>query len=664
VAEYGKQFRERAPAAPVREVADEQESTQNLASPIRQQLQAQFGRAEVDMAICGEDQSPLGTFILAEWAMSTAGLGSLTESSPEAGAQLHGLLHSEEWGETAAGIISRYATSNEPTHAHLALELIRRSRGQRLPTDVAARLSAALGVDVSDAVIHTDAAAAQAAKSVNAHAFATGHDVFFAAGKYKPGTKEGDELLAHELTHVVQDAEGRIPMATGDGLTVSTPNQSHEREAELAGREAAGMLHDGGGHELLDVASEMNVGAVAGEEAVQASDSGSVLHRSEDTDQSKTVPTEWKLLRGAVPEWLWQELRDVENAYHLRVLPAYNSWASFVADAADVAEDYFLPVEEYVHERMDGLRDQEEADLVADERSDETNSDGSEFEESPTEQASSAEGAMEEEDLECENLVFESQLAIERLDLFQAFFALGIFEELREVGVLMNGLVADGVLEAHQKRIDRAGQKTIEANTLLDNFVKDVFFEVVEKELKAKAKDVTITFLLSLVAPPAGAAYGACKLSRWALKEMVTSTIDVVTSDGQQPKFDQEFVNKQTNSWTGKAVDIKKLITDTEELTGPWERIDVLNKTLGRMIKILEVEKIAKEHLQEINAKLEEARAANAAVSAAWPEVLNKYQKFQGMAERLEASGPQYAEIGQQIRNEILQIETDLGWDA
>jgi hypothetical protein len=271
---------------------------------------------------------------------------------------------------------------------------------------------------------------------------------------------------------------------------------------------------------------------------------------------------------------------------------------------------------------------------------------------------------MEEEDLECENLVFESQLAIERLDLFQAFFALGIFEELREVGVLMNGLVADGVLEAHQKRIDRAGQKTIEANTLLDNFVKDVFFEVVEKELKAKAKDVTITFLLSLVAPPAGAAYGACKLSRWALKEMVTSTIDVVTSDGQQPKFDQEFVNKQTNSWTGKAVDIKKLITDTEELTGPWERIDVLNKTLGRMIKILEVEKIAKEHLQEINAKLEEARAANAAVSAAWPEVLNKYQKFQGMAERLEASGPQYAEIGQQIRNEILQIETDLGWDA
>ena len=290
VAEYGKQFRERAPAAPVREREDEQESSQSVASPIRQQLQAQFGRTEVDMAISGEDQSPLGTFILAEWAMATADVGSLTEASPEAGARVHGVLHSEEWGEASAGIISRYATSSEPTHAHLALELIRRSRGQVLPTDVAARLSAALGVDVSDAVIHTDAAAAQAAKSVNAHAFATGSDVFFAAGKYKPGTKEGDELLAHELTHVVQDAEGRIPMASGDGLTVSTPNQSHEREAERAGRDAAHVLHD-----------SMSVDGVVGE-GLDSQDSGSVsgpemgvgaaVHRQEAGDGPQNSETE------------------------------------------------------------------------------------------------------------------------------------------------------------------------------------------------------------------------------------------------------------------------------------------------------------------------------------------------------------------------------------
>jgi hypothetical protein len=200
VDEYGKQLRPRAPTSSAgREAADELDSTQNHASPVRQQLQAQFGRAHVDMAISGEDQSPFSTFILAEWAMGTAGLGSLTEASPEAGGQVHGLLQSSEWGEAAAGVISRYATSNEPAHAHLAVELIRRSRGQRLPKDVAARLSAALGVDISDAVIHTDAAAAEAAKAVNAHAFATGKDVFFAAGQFNPGTKEGDELLAHGI---------------------------------------------------------------------------------------------------------------------------------------------------------------------------------------------------------------------------------------------------------------------------------------------------------------------------------------------------------------------------------------------------------------------------------------------------------------------------------
>jgi len=243
VDDAGKQYRERPPSAAVREAADEHDVVSAAAVTTRQQLQAQYGRAEVDLAIAGEDQSAFGTFILAEWAMGAAGLGSLTEASPEASAHVHELLQSDSWAAASSSIVSRYATSNEATHAHLAVELIRRSRGQRLPSDVAARLSAALGVDISEAVIHTDAAAAEAAKAVNAHAFATGKDVFFAAGQYRPGTREGDELLAHELTHVVQDAEGRIPFASGSGLTVSTPNQSHEREAERAGREAAEFLH-------------------------------------------------------------------------------------------------------------------------------------------------------------------------------------------------------------------------------------------------------------------------------------------------------------------------------------------------------------------------------------------------------------------------------------
>jgi hypothetical protein len=198
----------------------------------------------------------MGTLVLAEWALGSSGLDSLVDGPTGSSNAVFGILQSDEWAASSAATLSRHETSSQPGHAHLAADLIRRSRGTRLPTEVAARLSAALGTDISDAVIHTDSAAAQAAAAVNAHAFATGRDVFFGAGEYKPGTREGDELLAHELTHVVQDSEGRIPQASGEGLTVSSPSDSHEREAETAGREAMDVLHGGGdvGMEGLEMA--------------------------------------------------------------------------------------------------------------------------------------------------------------------------------------------------------------------------------------------------------------------------------------------------------------------------------------------------------------------------------------------------------------------------
>ena len=75
VDDAGKQYRERPPSAAVREAADEHDVVSAAAVTTRQQLQAQYGRAEVDLAIAGEDQSAFGTFILAEWAMGAAGLG-------------------------------------------------------------------------------------------------------------------------------------------------------------------------------------------------------------------------------------------------------------------------------------------------------------------------------------------------------------------------------------------------------------------------------------------------------------------------------------------------------------------------------------------------------------------------------------------------------------
>ena len=60
------------------------------------------------------------------------------------------------------------------------------------------------GQDFSKVRIHTNSQAAKMVRSINAHAFTLGHDVVFGAGQYSPKTSAGKKLVAHELTHVVQ----------------------------------------------------------------------------------------------------------------------------------------------------------------------------------------------------------------------------------------------------------------------------------------------------------------------------------------------------------------------------------------------------------------------------------------------------------------------------
>ena len=65
--------------------------------------------------------------------------------------------------------------------------------------------------DFSQVKVHTGAQAAESARAVNARAFTRGHDIVFDAGEYTPGTTVGKKLLAHELTHVVQQTGGPAP---------------------------------------------------------------------------------------------------------------------------------------------------------------------------------------------------------------------------------------------------------------------------------------------------------------------------------------------------------------------------------------------------------------------------------------------------------------------
>jgi hypothetical protein len=64
------------------------------------------------------------------------------------------------------------------------------------------------GHDFSRVRVHSGAVADQSARDVNAHAYTVGRDIVFGAGRFAPGTRDGRRLIAHELTHVVQQAQG------------------------------------------------------------------------------------------------------------------------------------------------------------------------------------------------------------------------------------------------------------------------------------------------------------------------------------------------------------------------------------------------------------------------------------------------------------------------
>jgi hypothetical protein len=112
----------------------------------------------------------------------------------------------------------------------------RRGGGRALDAGVRERVGSGLGDDLGDVRVHDGPDADALARSVQARAFAVGSDVFFADGEHRPGTAAGDRLIAHELTHVVQQRG-----APADGpLTVSQPGDASEREADQAADELSG----------------------------------------------------------------------------------------------------------------------------------------------------------------------------------------------------------------------------------------------------------------------------------------------------------------------------------------------------------------------------------------------------------------------------------------
>jgi len=105
--------------------------------------------------------------------------------------------------------------------------------GQPLPEGVRQKMESFFRTDFSDVRVHVGAEA----PSIGALAFTLGSNLYFAPGQYNPDTPHGQQLLGHELTHVVQQRTGRVRNPFGSGVAV-VQDPSLEAEADRMGMRA------------------------------------------------------------------------------------------------------------------------------------------------------------------------------------------------------------------------------------------------------------------------------------------------------------------------------------------------------------------------------------------------------------------------------------------
>ena len=182
-----------------------------------QRALAKTEREAMQQAAPTHEPSPLGNQSM-QSALAAGGLAALQ------GAQ----------GTVGNQAVQRLAQGAAPAEADLGERIrLAAGKGQNLDGQVQRSLQEAMGADLSGVRVHTDGEADQMSRSVGALAFTTGNDIFFSQGAYNPSSQEGMRTLAHEATHVVQQAAGPVAGTQTDmGVAVSDPSDSFEQEAE------------------------------------------------------------------------------------------------------------------------------------------------------------------------------------------------------------------------------------------------------------------------------------------------------------------------------------------------------------------------------------------------------------------------------------------------
>jgi hypothetical protein len=152
-----------------------------------------------------------------------------------------------------------------------------------------------MGQDFRNVTIHTDSQSDKLSQQLGAKAFTTGSDIFFSEGAYNPGSDEGQRLIAHELTHVVQ--QGASPPSVQGKMSVNDPNDQYEAEADhvadqVMTQPANVQLHEeeaGLQRQELEEEEEIQMQELPEEELVQAQEEEEEIQMQEMPEEEEEL---------------------------------------------------------------------------------------------------------------------------------------------------------------------------------------------------------------------------------------------------------------------------------------------------------------------------------------------------------------------------------------
>jgi tetratricopeptide (TPR) repeat protein len=216
-----------------------------------------------------------------------------------------------------------------------------RGNGQPLPSPARERMESAFGASFEGVTLHTDGDADQLTRQVDAVAFTHGRDIYFSSGSFAPDSTGGQKLLAHELTHVVQQRSGRkVTVGAAHDPAESEADQVAEAVVQRLQRHAAQQSLDSDTVARQEMPEEEEAQAVRRQEMPEEEELAQTVRRQAEADEEEELAQ--PIRRQEEEEELAlpirrQEEEEEEQAQALRRAPS--SAAAPVTSAAAPASE-------------------------------------------------------------------------------------------------------------------------------------------------------------------------------------------------------------------------------------------------------------------------------------------------------------------------------------